>query len=146
FIGRFPVFTDGPDGRQFWGIVSAVVDIARLYADSGLTERTLPIEISISGRDATGRLGEHFYGPDLSGQNPVKAGVVLPSGYWEISAVPTGGWAAAYKDAWKLRLVLLAAGALIMLPIIITGFLVGERRLHFRELKAREAALQRLSR
>ncbi len=146
FIGRFPVFTNGPDDRQFWGIVSAVVDVARLYAESGLVDRSLPIEIAITGRDATGHLGERFYGPDLSGQNPVSADVVLPSGSWEISAVPKGGWAAAYKDAWKLRLALVAAGALILLPIIITGFLVGERQLHFRELKAREAALQRLSR
>jgi diguanylate cyclase (GGDEF)-like protein/PAS domain S-box-containing protein len=146
FIGRFPVFVDGPAGKTFWGVVSAVVDVGRLYADSGLLDPTLGIEISIRGRDASGELGARFFGPDLSAQDPVTAGVVLPSGSWEISAIPKGGWFAAHKDAWKLRLALLAAGALILLPIIITGRLVGERQLHFRELKAREAALQRLSR
>ncbi len=146
FIGRFPVFTDGPAGGTFWGIVSAVVDVGRLYADSGLVDPALGIDISITGRDAKGHLGERFFGPDLTRQNPVTADVVLPSGTWEISAVPKGGWVAAHKDAWMLRLALLAAGALILLPIIITGRLVGERQLHFRELKAREAALHRLSR
>src|SRR5690606_24169194 len=34
FIGRFPVFVEDEAGLQhFWGIVSAVVDLERLYQD-----------------------------------------------------------------------------------------------------------------
>jgi len=33
FIGRFPVFTERANRRQFWGIVSAVVDSELLYAE-----------------------------------------------------------------------------------------------------------------
>ena len=146
FIGRFPVFTDAPTGRRFWGIVSAVVDAGRLYADSGLVDRSLGIEVSITARDGNGDLGARFFGPDLSAAHPVTAGVVLPAGSWEIAAIPKGGWVVAHQDAWLVRLGILIAGALIMLPIIITGLLVGERQLHFRELKAREATLERLSR
>ncbi|WP_245893094.1 bifunctional diguanylate cyclase/phosphodiesterase [Devosia naphthalenivorans] len=146
FVGRFPVYIDGTSGRQFWGVISAVVDADRLYADSGLLNRSLDIEVSITGRDATGWSGTRFFGPDLSGQNPVTAGVMLPAGSWEIAAIPKGGWATAHQDAWLLRLGLVIAGALILLPIIITGRLMGERQLHFRELKAREEALERLSR
>ena len=41
FIGRFPVFIDdGDGGKTFWGIVSAVIDVERLYSDSGLLDAT----------------------------------------------------------------------------------------------------------
>ena len=145
FVGRFPVYTTTPQGRRFWGLVSAVVDVDRLYADSGLLDAKLPIEVSITGKDATGSDGIRFFGPDLGGQNPVLAVVTLPTGSWEIAAVPKGGWAATEGTGW-LRAALVLAGALILLPIVITGRLVGERQVHFRELKAREAELARLSR
>jgi len=146
FVGRFPVFVGQAGSRQFWGVVSAVIDVERLYADSGLLDPDLPIEISISGRDATGGTGTRFYGPDLSGSSPVRASVILPSGSWEIAAAPKGGWDAAQENIWWLRLAMLAAGALILFPIIVTGRLVAERQQHFRDLKQREAELARLSR
>ena len=145
FVGRFPVYTDAPQGRRFWGLVSAVVDVERLYADSGLFDAALPIEVSITGKDATGSEGIRFFGPDLDAQNPVLAVVTLPTGSREIAAVPKGGWAASEGSGW-LRVAMVLAGALILLPIVITGRLVGERQEHFRELKAREAELEQLSR
>lgn len=146
FIGRFPVFTDGPNGRQFWGVVSAVVDVGRLYADSGLVDRSLGIEISITGKDALGGEGTRFFGEDLSGQSPVTAEVILPSGSWEIAAIPKGGWANAEGGDWLLRLGMLGAVLLILLPIVVTGRLMVERQSHFRELRDREGDLRRLSR
>ena len=146
FVGRFPVFIDDDGERRFWGVVSAVIDVERLYADSGLLDPDLPIEISITGKDATGGTGSRFHGPDLSNMNPVQASVILPSGSWEIAAIPTGGWGAAQDGIWWLRLAMLGAGAFILFPIIITGNLVAERQQHFRDLKQREAELARLSR
>ncbi len=146
FVGRFPVFVGQAESRQFWGVVSAVIDVERLYADSGLLDPALPIDISISGRDSTGGTGTRFYGPDPSGSSPVRASVILPSGSWEIAAAPKGGWDAAQENIWWQRLAMLAAGALILFPIIVTGRLVAERQQHFRDLKQREAELARLSR
>ncbi|UJW87821.1 bifunctional diguanylate cyclase/phosphodiesterase [Devosia sp. SL43] len=145
FVGRFPVYTDSTDGsKQFWGVVSAVVDVGRLYADSGLIDPNLDIDISITGKDATGGNGTRFFGRDLSGDNPVTAEVILPSGSWEIAAVPKTGWGSG--NALPLRIVMFLAGLLILVPIVITGRMVGERQLHFRKLKAREADLARVSR
>ena len=65
FVGRFPVFID-PDPyhpRRFWGVVSAVVDVDRLYADSGLLDPDLPIEISITGKDGSGGDGRALFRP-----------------------------------------------------------------------------------
>lgn len=146
FVGRFPVFVDGTHPPQFWGVVSAVVDVGRLYADSGLYAPDLPLDISITGQDATGGAGTRFFGPDLSGDNPVTANVMLPSGSWEIAARPKGGWHSMQASIWWLRLAMVAAGALILLPIIVTSRMVAERQQHFRDLKQREAELERLSR
>jgi diguanylate cyclase (GGDEF)-like protein len=146
FVGRFPVHTDTPGGRVFWGLVSAVVDVDRLYADSGLMDNTLGLEISITGKDATGGGGTRFFGPDITAQNPVTASVLLPSGSWEIAAIPQGGWAAVQGDVWWSRALMIVAGMVVLLPIVITGRLISERQRHFRQLKDREIELERLSR
>jgi len=146
FIGRFPVHADFGDARRFWGLVSAVVDVDRLYADSGLDDPDLGLDISITGHDATGERGERFYGPDLSAREPVLADVVLPSGSWRIAAVPRDGWAADPAGIWLLRGGVALAAALILLPILVNGRMVSERQRHLRELRASEAELARLSR
>src|SRR5690554_3813445 len=146
FIGRFPVLVDSAQGRQFWGLVSAVIDVDRLYADSGLTDPTLGIELSLSGKDAVEQSLAPFFGPDLSAQAPVSAEITMPYGAWTISAVPKGGWSTVSDQNWLMRLAIVVAGILILVPIVITGHLVGERKLHFLALKSRESELSRMSR
>ncbi len=144
FVGRFPVFTGNGTERRFWGVVSAVVDMDRLYVESGLFAPSLGSDISITRRDARGVKGQRFFGPDLDGQDPVLSTVTLPSGFWEVAARPKGGWTSD-SGIWVLRGTLIVAGALILFPILITGRLIGERQLHIRVLKQREAELERLS-
>lgn len=148
FIGRFPVFIDRDDGsRRFWGIVSAVVDVDRLYAESGLDDPSLPIDLAISGRDGLGGRGELFHGTAaVLDADPVIADVLLPSGSWRIAATPKGGWGGQPDNAWLLRLLILTAGALIIVPSFMTGRLIDERLRNIGELKQREAELERLSR
>ncbi|ODT66509.1 MAG: histidine kinase [Pelagibacterium sp. SCN 63-23] len=145
FIGRFPVYVGQGDQRHFWGIIAAVVDADRLYADSGLVN-DLDFTISITGHDGTGGQGRRFYGPDLSRADPVIADVVLPAGTWRIQAVPRAGWAPDPMATWTLRGILIAAGALILLPIAVTARMVGERHDHIREMGRREAELARVTR
>jgi diguanylate cyclase (GGDEF)-like protein len=147
FIGRFPVFTTAPDGgEEFWGIVSAVVDVERLYRDSGLLDPALPIKVALTGRDALGQAGARFYGgPEVTDSNPVTANVHLPYGSWQIAAVPKGGWDATPPNTWMLRGLIFAAGALIILPILVAGRLVKERQKHYRDARRRELQLKRLS-
>ncbi|MDQ2703922.1 MAG: EAL domain-containing protein [Pseudomonadota bacterium] len=148
FIGRFPVFVDDPGGgERFWGIVSAVVDLDRLYRDSGLLDASLPIDIAISGRDGMGARGERFFGSgDILAQSPVTADIMLPSGSWQIAAVPKTGWDQTPQNAWMLRLLILAGGALILIPTFVTGRLIDERLKNVDELGRREVELERLSR
>jgi diguanylate cyclase (GGDEF)-like protein len=147
FVARFPIFNRSADGPAFWGLLAAVVDADRLYADSGLLDPDLPIEIAISGRDALGADGLHFFGdPAIFRDDPVQATVILPSGTWQIAAIPRGGWAEADTGSWWLRAAIAMAGLLVLIPILIAGRLMDERQEHVAALRQREAQLARLSR
>lgn len=146
FIGRFPVYTEQGEERGFWGIVSAVVDVDRLYLDSGLFNPTLDLDISITGKNGSGSSGDRFFGRDLSESDPVTADVILPSGSWQIAAVPKSGWGADPWSTWSLRSMILAAALLILMPIFVTARMIRERHEHIRELGKREAELARLTR
>lgn len=146
FIGRFPVFTDKGGAGELWGLVSAVIDVEQLYADSGLGQADLPIEIAIAGKDATGKDGEIFFGSsEIFERNPVFADVSLPSGSWRIAAIPAGGWSDTPANIWQIRVLILVAGLLLVLPISIAGYLYDERRAHVFELRRRQTQLEKLS-
>ena len=73
FIGRFPVFVrSAGNTERFWGIISAVVDVQRLYKASGLFDDDLGIDIALIGKDALGPSGDQFYGDvGVRKSNPV---------------------------------------------------------------------------
>lgn len=146
FIARFPVFTGTGSSRVFWGIVSAVIDLERLYGHSGLFAPDLPIEIALVGKDGMGASGEHFFGPAsvLSG-NPVATEVLLPNGSWQLYAVPKTGWRQPMRDLWFQRLTIAAVGLLVMLPLAVASYINNQRRRNLRELRRREEHLQHLS-
>jgi diguanylate cyclase (GGDEF)-like protein len=148
FVARFPVYVQsGSEPEHFWGIVSAVVDVQRLYADSGLFDADLPIDIVLVGRDGLGAGGETFYGQSaVLHEQPVRADVALPSGSWQIAAVPKGGWAANAPDLTGFRLLIVIAGGLVLVPLLVAGRLIDERQRHIRELGNREEQLEVLSR
>lgn len=142
-IGRFPVFTDTQQGRQFWGVVSAVVDVDRLYAESGLLDPDLDIQVSITKQIGSSALGTAFFGTNLRGADPVTAEVHLPTGAWQISGAPKGGW--TDQGSWPMRIIMLVAGLFILLPVLVATRLVTERQSNFRLLKQRERELLALS-
>lgn len=148
FVGRFPVFVSDEKGQdRFWGLLSAVIDVGRLYADSGLTAPDLPVDIAITGLDATGRLGALFYGnAEIIGNDPVTAEVILPYGSWQMAAIPHGGWGTTPPNAPLLRLAMVLAGLLVLAPILISSRLYDERQANIAALHAREKELQRVSR
>ena len=147
-IARLPVFVDGPDeGRRFWGLVSAVIDLDALFRSARLYEPDLPIDVAISGRDGRGQDARSFFGDArLFDDHPVVRFVNVPSGVWTIAATPKGGWDAALTGRWWARLIILIAGVLVVAPAWLAGRLVEERRVHINHLAERESELERLSR
>lgn len=108
-IGRFPVMTASDDGNRFWGVVSAVIDVDRLYRDSGLSSPTLDIDVAIVGRDGRGRDGAHFFGdPAIFDNSPVEMSVSLPGGSWRMTVTTPVtlmllGQATLYRDRFENR-------------------------------------------
>jgi hypothetical protein len=148
FIGRSPVFIDGPAGsREFWGLVSTVIDERALYEASGLVDPALDIDVTIVGRDGKGAEGEVFFGdPSVLTRDPVTAEVTLPEGRWLMAAVPKGGWSVTPPNAWTVRALVFVGGALVIGPILAAGYLIEQRQRSLRDLGDREAQLDRLSR
>ncbi|WP_077959881.1 EAL domain-containing protein [Ensifer adhaerens] len=146
-IGRFPVSIDAGGGsNRFWGIVSAVIDVDRLYRDSGLSSEKLGIDVAIAGRDGTGIKGPVFYGdPRIFRDAPVEMTVLLPGGSWHIAAVPKGGWPTTAGNAWLIRGLIVIGGLMIILPMVLTGRLLSERQGNIRALRHSKAQLQELS-
>ncbi|MCW1933770.1 ATP-binding protein [Pararhodobacter zhoushanensis] len=136
FIGRFPVFIpDGTEQGQFWGLVSAVIDADRFYAEVGLNDDTLSIELALSGHVGQGSQDAVFFGDAAILENdPVQVLVNLPFGTWEISAIPRGGWRDTPSNAWGLRLWLLLGAMLIVIPSLIMGRLLDERASNVKRL------------
>ena len=138
FVARFPVFHQPRSpARDFLGIVSAVIDVHKLYRDSGLLDDRLSIDIALTGKDALGGKGARFYGDErIVEDKPVTADVTLPSGSWQIAAIPKSGWNVTPANAWPLRAIMLVGGALVVIPIIVAGRLIRERQRHYRDLRA----------
>ena len=137
FIGRIPVFVPtAGGGDRFWGIVSAVIDVDRLYAASGLTDTGLDIDVALTGKDAQGGGGQRFFGdPGIINGSPVQTDVQLPFGSWRISAIPKGGWPAVPKNQAALWATMALAGTLVVLPILVAGWLFGERQKNYAQLR-----------
>lgn len=134
-VGRFPVVTDRADGPPvFWGIVSAVIDVDRLYANSGITAAVDQLDLTIRGRDGKGAAGETFFGSkDILTREPLTTAVSIPGGTWELAATPKGGWPAP-PNSTVFRLMIAFIGLLVVLPILITSHLYAERRRTLDEL------------
>ena len=150
FIARYPVFVRGEDGSDvFWGITSAVIDAEVLYRESGLYDaaETLGIAVAIGGRDGQAQEGTPFFGDAaiLSG-DPLFADILLPNGSWRMWAVPAGGWSASPPNAWIVRLGMVVAGGLLIIPMFLAVRLNEERRRRIIDQKRREDELARLSR
>jgi signal transduction histidine kinase len=147
FVARFPIFTDDAEGRRFWGILSAVIQEQGLYERAGLLDEDLGIELALIGKDGRGAEGELFLGEaSVVEDDPIWMEITLPQGNWLLAARPKGGWGSAPDNRWALRLVLLMAGALILIPTFLASALSAARRQVIEKLKRREQELETLSR
>lgn len=147
FIARFPVYLNGIETEDnFWGIVSAVIDVEMLYADSGILADDLPLDIAITGKDATGKDGAVFFGSaELFDRDPVSLDVRLPSGSWHLAATPREGWSTHPPNAWQVRMLVVLGGLLVVVPILVAGHFYDRHRADIKELNRRERLLQQLS-
>lgn len=146
FIVRYPVYVPGPEGKdRFWGVVSSVIDAQTLYDAAGLTDMRLGLSIAVRNLGDTD--DQSFFGEaGIFDLNPVLADVVLPSGAWQLAAIPVNGWQSTPPNAFFLRSVFVATLFMVIVPIIFAGWLIGDRARSYSALAQRERELTGASR
>ncbi len=114
-INFTPVFLttpESPEGGDFWGSVTLLIRDRILFEKAGLTDPDSELAYALRGRDGLGAEGDVFFGdPTLFDQNPALMEVSLPSGSWQLAAVPKAGWPTQPPGAiwWRVGGLLLAS-------------------------------------
>jgi diguanylate cyclase (GGDEF)-like protein/PAS domain S-box-containing protein len=105
-IGRAPVFVEVNKEKKFWGIVSAVIDVDKLFEVVDMRESGL--DIAIRGVDGLGDKGDIFYGSAqlFTDKDIVRMPVTFPSGSWVLTARPNGGWTNSHPLAFGVHFLL----------------------------------------
>ncbi|RZG10348.1 response regulator [Pseudoalteromonas sp. CO348] len=115
-IARVPVYTDK---THFWGLLSVVLDMDSLYQQANFTALESQYLIAIQGVDGKGQDGDYFYGnSNIHSLAPIAFSVNVPSGEWELYAVPRIGWQPAATAVWPFRLAIIA-----LIIIFIAAFI-----------------------
>jgi len=137
-VARIPVSLDeGEKGHRFWGLLSVVLEVDRLYQQSGLQDDSLPIEVALRGKDGKGEQGEVFHGdPTLFAGQGVTLPITLPTGSWQIAARPRGGWPDDQGQTWTIRLGFALALLLSVGPMLLLAQYAHRRNLAEIELQA----------
>ncbi len=119
--GRTPVFLAAAAADRslspLWGVITLVIDAERLFADAGLNDPNLPIQIAIRGKDGLGPFGAVFLGDEnVFAGDGVQLDVVLPGGRWQVAAIrkPGAGLVATHEGPLRILglLVTLLSAAL----------------------------------
>ncbi|WP_438862701.1 PAS domain S-box protein [Neptunicella sp.] len=137
-ISRIPVFIDEEHtgNNQFWGLISAVIDIDKYYQDSGLHALSSQLQIAIRGRDGLGENGENFYGDaDIFNQQPVTMQISLPNGHWQIAALPINGWANRAPNSTITTIIILSCAVIILGLLCYLTYLSRSRRVNENRLQ-----------
>ncbi|MBB1248799.1 EAL domain-containing protein [Rhizobium sp. G21] len=147
-IIRLPVFLPMENGRrEFWGILSSVVNLAALYERSGLLDAQNTDRLAIGARTEDGLQLDHFFGDEtLLSADRVSVTLDVGRETWIISAAPKSGFGLSLADVWLFRLQLLLAETIVVLPMVWAGRLMQERQRNLVAIHEREEAMRLLSR
>jgi PAS domain S-box-containing protein len=121
-----PVFLtpsgEKPESGPFWGFVSTLIKPDSLYQESRLTDPTTRLQYALRGKDGLGEQGEVFFGDaSLFQKNPVTLKVTLPSGSWQLAAIPKKGWQSVSPENIFIRLIggLLASVSGVLVFVLV---------------------------
>ncbi|PDS28526.1 bifunctional diguanylate cyclase/phosphodiesterase [Rhizobium phaseoli] len=150
FVVRCPIYIDDGNSQIFWGLLSGIIDIPRLYGDSGLSSTELEIAISTTPEPNSPK--QVFFGSqETFKKKPVVTSVDMTYGRWSLAALPRHGWGQNNGiGTFELYASLLAL--CVVAPIVWVGFLTKSRqktieklRLHKNKLVRARQRLEHLS-
>ncbi|WP_184456960.1 bifunctional diguanylate cyclase/phosphodiesterase [Rhizobium aethiopicum] len=141
FVVRYPVYITDGNSEIFWGLLSGIIDIPRLYGDSGL--RSTDLEIAISTVPEPESPKQVFLGSlETFQRKPVVANVDMTYGRWTLAARPKHGWGRNNGiGAFEFYASLLAF--CVVAPIVWIGFLTRSRQRTIEKLRLHKKKLVR---
>jgi diguanylate cyclase (GGDEF)-like protein/PAS domain S-box-containing protein len=142
-MARYPVFS--LSNGHFWGVLSAVIDLDKLYADSNVNTVQQPLDIAISRRPVPAQ--EDIFLGDLGvfSNDPVYARIELGYDTWYLAAAPKTGWQLSPPDIGAFRTFNFLIAFCIVAPLIWAGILMKQRSRNIVILQQREEQLEALS-
>ncbi|WFU11947.1 EAL domain-containing protein (plasmid) [Rhizobium sp. CB3090] len=141
FVVRCPVYMNDGTSQIFWGLLSGVIDIPRLYQDSGLESTDLEIAVSTVPEP---NLPKQVFLGDLNtfSKQPVVASVDMTYGRWTLAAVPKGGWG-QNNGIGIFELYASLLSLCVVAPIVWVGFLTKSRQRTIEKLRLHKKKLVR---
>lgn len=141
-IMRVPVWKSTPNGQQFWGILTGIIDILTLCNGTGLMGSDLPVDIALVATDPITGKNSIFYGdPAIMDDTPVTTDVIFPGGSWQLALRPVGGWEEHHHRSLR-EYIIWAAGLIIIVAVFLVIRLSHLRKETIEELCRREQQLQ----
>lgn len=141
FISRSPIFLtppgEAPERGVYWGLTNLVFDKDTLLHEAGLEDPSAKVEYALRGKDQKEEFGEVFFGDkSIFQQDPMVLEVTLPSGSWQLAAIPAGGW----PTSSPFRGFLLTGGGLLALwsGVVAFSWVYGPIKLRESEAKYRQ--------
>jgi diguanylate cyclase (GGDEF)-like protein len=141
-IARQPVFSLS-NGR-FWGMVSAVIDLERLFRDSNVGSERQSLTVAIALRPSPSQVDMVLGDSAIFQQDPVKFRIDLGYDSWYLSAIPKDGWKSLPPDVVTYRAHAIAIAFMIVAPLIWAGVLMKQRHDSIVTLQQREEQLEKL--
>jgi diguanylate cyclase (GGDEF)-like protein/PAS domain S-box-containing protein len=112
--------TDKKSGKdRFFGIVSMILDIPRIFANAGLQDgkQTMRVAVLSAGAPPLGQ--KLIYGdPSVFNHNPISLEMALPYANWRIVGEPKGGWIASESPFSPPRI----ASYTLFLFVVLSSF------------------------
>ncbi len=91
-IGRYPIYLPDGEADRFWGFATIVLDMQPLLAEAGLLDQDSALSFALRGKDGLGDKGAVFHGAASAFEAPSEViDVPLPSGSWQLTAMPKPG-------------------------------------------------------
>lgn len=145
-IARTPVFLPGVNGEPgpFFGMVNVVLDIPKVFSETGVDSPGRWFHVAIRGRDGGGLGGPLVWGDDIVfTDRPVVVDVQLPDGAWALAGAPVGGWEAVEQTLTTTRVLGIVVFLLMATIAFGTARHVTRRAAAERALLAKTLELER---
>lgn len=130
-----PVYLPDPGtltSNRYWGSVVVLIDAQIIYREAGVVSTKSSLELGLRSVSDSSDVGTMLVGSEqVFERSPVTLNVSIPGGYWQMGAIPKGGWTPS-----PARNELIYGGSMII--VAVTGLLLATVYFLLNGLKERE--------